>query len=316
MIRTARQAGATAVLVVVLAWTASADAEPVRVTTTVEPKDVTIGTPFRYSMRIEADPDVAVSVPILSGQLGDFTIKDFGGKEPEERADGTRVVERWYDLLAYETGSQFIPPVPLSYRRENGESHTIDSPKALVNVVSVLSRDEEATDIRDIKEAEPISAGWSLFWLLSIATVAAAVLMWGLYRLLNRARAARPAASRLPHDVALAELARLQSRRLPDEGRHEEYYVALSAIVRQYIEARFGLRAPEMTTDEFFAAAQRRRELATEHRSALHEFLAEADLVKFARHVPTRERAERAWSAAHEFVVTTKPRAEDERAAA
>jgi hypothetical protein len=92
--------------------------------------------------------------------------------------------------------------------------------------------------------------------------------------------------------------------------------VRLSAIVRTYVEGRFRLRAPEMTTEEFLQAAQSSRELPAEYRSRLNEFLREADLVKFARHVPTMEQGERAFDAARDFVTRTAEAREERDAAA
>jgi len=108
-------------------------------------------------------------------------------------------------------------------------------------------------------------------------------------------------------ELALEALAKLHAARLLDAGRHEEFYVRLSAIVRTYLEARFRLRAPEMTTEEFLQAAQRDPQLTPPQRSLLGTFLAEADLVKFARYVPAADDAERAYRAAREFVQSTVP---------
>jgi hypothetical protein len=71
-----------------------------------------------------------------------------------------------------------------------------------------------------------------------------------------------------------------------------------------------------MTTEEFLQAAQASRELPAEYRSRLSGFLGEADLVKFARHVPTAEQGERAYEAAVDFVARTAPATEEQHAAA
>jgi hypothetical protein len=101
-----------------------------------------------------------------------------------------------------------------------------------------------------------------------------------------------------------------------EAGRQEEFYVRLSTIVRAYLEARFHLRAPEMTSEEFLQAAQRDPQLASPQRARLGQFLSEADLVKFARHQPAAADAERAQDAAREFVESTAPAPEVPRAVA
>ena len=127
-----------------------------------------------------------------------------------------------------------------------------------------------------------------------------------LHRTLNRPKRAAPSAPpRPPHEIAAAELERLRGRRLVEEGAFKEYYSALSDIVRRYLEGRFTLRAPEMTTEEFLLATARDGRLMPAHRRLLGEFMTESDLVKFARHLPTIADSERAWAAARRFVDET-----------
>jgi len=71
-----------------------------------------------------------------------------------------------------------------------------------------------------------------------------------------------------------------------------------------------------MTTEEFLAATAAGGALGGDHRALLADFLAEADLVKFARHVPAVADAERAFAAAERVVAETADRlTEDARAA-
>ena len=110
-------------------------------------------------------------------------------------------------------------------------------------------------------------------------------------------------------------------------GQFEAYYVALSAIVRTYLEDGLQVRAPEMTTEEFLMAVTRdssaprsrsaRRppkgrgghpsRLPSTHQHLLGTFLAQADLVKFARHRPSQDESDVAYEAAKRFVDETRP---------
>ena len=173
---------------------------------------------------------------------------------------------------------------------------------------SLLAQTPNATDIRDIKAPEPVPVDWRPYYLLGggIALLLAVVAI--LYRLLNRPRRARPAPpARPPHEIAADALADLRRRNLIAVGAFKEYYSALSDIVRIYLEQRFRLRAPEMTTEEFLLTTAREGRLEAAHRRLLGEFLSESDLVKFARHLPTIADSERAWGAAKRFVDETAP---------
>jgi len=123
-----------------------------------------------------------------------------------------------------------------------------------------------------------------------------------------RARRRPPVISVPPrpaHEIAAEALRALRARRLPELGEFKEFYSALSGIVRRYLEDRFVVRAPEMTTEEFLEATARSAVLQPGQRQLLGDFLAESDLVKFARHVPTLADSDRVLGAAERFVDET-----------
>jgi len=297
------------------AQSSAAPRGPVQVTASVEPQKVTIGSPFRYTMRVTAEPEVELVIPILAERLGDFLITDFG-EVPHQPKDGEVVVERWYTLVTYEPGDKVVPGPTVQYRVAGSDLISLDAPDTLVIVQSLLGKGDSDPDIRDIKPPVAVPRDYRPLWWGAAGLLLLAGAMFGLHRLLNRRRAARAVPPRPAHEVALEALARLHAGRLLEQGRHEDYYVRLSAIVRRYLEDRFGLRAPEMTSEEFLHAAQMNPQLAHDHRSSLGRFLTEADLVKFARHIPQQEEAERAHGAARRFVETTRPETEVTRAAA
>lgn len=68
----------------------------------------------------------------------------------------------------------------------------------------------------------------------------------------------------------------------------ERFCTTVSEIIRVYLEERFGLQAPDRTTEEFLAELARSAALEARHKTLLAEFLTECDLVKFARANPGR----------------------------
>mgnify|MGYP003694237597 CR=1 FL=1 len=109
-----------------------------------------------------------------------------------------------------------------------------------------------------------------------------------------------------PHERALARLAALRSMPVPDEPAVQRFHVEASAIVRDYIEERFGVHAPEMTTEEFLNAKETHEALADAHRAVLAAFLDQCDLVKFARHASTGADRGRLCAAAERLVQETR----------
>ena len=53
----------------------------------------------------------------------------------------------------------------------------------------------------------------------------------------------------------------------------------LSDVVRTYLENRFDMRAPELTTEEFLESVSDSPDLTRDHQTLLRQFLRQADLV-------------------------------------
>jgi len=276
--------------------------------TWVEPKEVTIGDPIRYTVEVRAPEGTELVIPVLSGNLGDFTITDFGD-EPVTRKDGWATVTRWYTLTCFEAGDQLVPKPRVQYRLPGDELREAAGEETLVGVKSLLARHPDAKDIRDIKPPEELPFDWRPYALVTGTFVAVGLAGWALFYFLNRPRRQYAPPPRPAHELALAALHKLHAQRLVEEGKFAEYYVQLSAIVRRYLEDGFTVRAPEMTTEEFLAAATADHRLAASQRRLLGDFLNQADLVKFARHLPTLNDTQAAYEAACRFVEETRPQA-------
>jgi hypothetical protein len=297
--------------------TAFADApSPVVVAVRVEPQTVSIGSRFRYTVEVTSDAGAEVFVAQPAERLGDFDIVDFG-IDPAVAREGKTVLSRWYTLVGYSPGEHMVKAPPVHYRVAGSEMLEAPSAEIRVSVESVLEKAGSPTDIRDIKPPEAVPVDRRPYYLLGGGLVLALLLVAGLYWFFNRDKRAQVAAPpRPPHDLAVEELERLRRRGLVAEGAFKEYYSALSGIVRTYVEQRFHIRAPEMTTEEFLLIAARSGKLLGQHRSLLGDFLVESDLVKFARHMPTIADCERAWTAARRFIDESAAQPEESRRAA
>ena len=53
------------------------------------------------------------------------------------------------------------------------------------------------------------------------------------------------------YDTAWEQLGGAQGQDLISQGKIKEYHIEISDIIRRYLEGRFSLNAPEMTTEEF-----------------------------------------------------------------
>ena len=110
-----------------------------------------------------------------------------------------------------------------------------------------------------------------------------------------------------PWGWALTELERLTLLLRTDRSR--EYCIAATGILRRYVEARYGLRAPRLTTEEFLAVAGTSDALPAADRQDLGRFLRLCDLCKFGRYVAGVGELQELQAAALAFVMRSRPEA-------
>ncbi len=92
-----------------------------------------------------------------------------------------------------------------------------------------------------------------------------------------------------PHIKAMRDLQRLRGQSRRSAVEIDAFYVAVSAVLRVYLEERFGLRAPERTTEEFLSEIEAGGPLSAAQCLEVRRFLQQCDLVKFAAQTPGDE---------------------------
>ena len=169
-------------------------------------------------------------------------------------------------------------------------------------------------DIRDIRP--PVYFETSVLFLVIIGIVILSALLLILaiivYKKFKKEEKGPLETAKSAHETAYEALEALRAK---GSGNIKEYFFELSCIIRRYIEDRFSMRAPEMTTEEFFAALKESGILSGTHKNLLKEFLTLCDIVKFARYGPTRDEIEESFNAAKVFVDETKESKELEEVA-
>jgi hypothetical protein len=169
---------------------------------------------------------------------------------------------------------------------------------------------EGMTDIRDIKGLEPISG--SVDWKRIMMWGGAGLLLAGLLGLLywrrrNRGSKAPDLPVISPREQALAKLHALEPVH-PEAGK--AFYFGLSNLFRVYLQGRFNLAAPEMTTEELIPELSR-LSLGTTWELDLKAFLHRSDPVKFAGRQPDGARMKEDLNLVRRFVLESSHEEED-----
>lgn len=249
-------------------------------------------------LELECAETDSVEFPDLDEGVGEFAVTRSQALPDRLGQAGNAVRGREYVLQPFLPGDYEIPPLTVV---RNGADEIATEP-VTVAVESVIE-DAETAELRDI--ADPIDVPVPWWWWVVGALLLLAVLAGAAWWL--RRRRLRQLEPRIvpPHEAALNALDALLAEDLLASGDFKSFYMRLSDIVRRYIEDRFGLQAPERTTEEFLAELTDSPEIRGDHQRLLRRFLQEADMVKFAKVVPGTGETGASVDAARSFIEQT-----------
>jgi hypothetical protein len=289
---------------------------PVKVTVTVWPPKPTLTDPIYARLEIESPPGVQVDAPPqqIGEGLGRFRIVEIP-KSTGRTASGGLFERQTYVLEAPSSGRHRIPPLRLEMvdgrpdqPEANRKPQEILTDEIPLEIGAVPAEQATATLRPAMGELDPDVGKTS--WLMILGLVSAVmVLASGSVLAIRAARGRRTLkAQRSAYDEAVAELRGLEARGAPSPEVADAWFVQLSAIIRRYLERRYLIRAPELTTEEFLQVATSRPELRAEHRKLLTLFLERCDRVKFAGYRPDADESIASLASARGFVEDTRLR--------
>lgn len=288
---------------------------PVEATVRLEPPNPRIGDPVTLTIRIVAEKGVELLMPGFGQTMERFAVLDYGVAEKIDD-QGRTVATQTYQLQPPRSGKQRIPPIMIEFvdRRDGVEPapEGLDAYELLTGhlafeVQSVVPDDVDADLHPPVGELPVLGPSQRPMWLWMIALLSVIVTTSVAWRFwLTAGRRSR---QRSAYDLAAARLQRLLKRPPLQPDQVDVFFVELSAIVRWYLENRFELRAPELTTEEFLDLMSQSPDLSRDHQPLLREFLRRADLVKFANFVPAAQDIDQSVATARQFLDETQQEA-------
>lgn len=298
--------------------TVSSESGPVAVKVTLNPSQPVIGDEITLQIEVNAAAEVEVLMPEFGEALDRYTIVDF---VPRQRvsADGSATFEQRYTLQPMRSGLQMIPPILIEFvdhrpgqqsAPEDLDAYEILTDRIDFTVQSVLPSGAGAElkpplgRLEPLRTVDPVRS--ALWWVLVTAGLISAVAIVAVYLRRLRQRVVQVNA----YQRARRNLDRLLVNGEPSSADEiAAFFVAISRIVRRYLEDRFGLRAPDLTTEEFLELASGAQNLTREHQELLQDFLRQADLVKFAGVSVSSDEVRRSSELAMRFLDETRENA-------
>jgi len=144
-------------------------------------------------------------------------------------------------------------------------------------------------------------------YLLIVAVVLGVCLLFGLliwFMKFRKKKVLLPA----EHELALAELRQLRQLMNPEHA--SQYAAKLSDVLRNYIEKRFQMPSSRQTSREFFESLSNNSidtaMLFARHTDSLKQCLAQCDMAKFAKDIPSGQNMEQMEAAVRQFVEATR----------
>lgn len=231
------------------------------------------------------------------------------GSEAASEVDSAGVLRMTYQLTSWDTGSWAIPP-----RQVTVQGRQLEGPALVLQVLPTPVNLKDAP--RPLKDILPMPfslRGWLLAHqvelLSALGVLLAVVLGIVLWRRRKKPVVAQeaPEPLRPAHVRCLEALQEVEDQRLWQQGEHKAYQSRVTDLLRGYIEERYKVPALERTTDELMAEL-RLSPLPADERILVENLLRSADLVKFAKVVPSAVENEQLMRSARHFVQTTAQR--------
>jgi len=205
-------------------------------------------------------------------------------------------------LAPFEEGTYHLPAIPVLRGTDTLLFEGLDME------VKTMPVDTATFQIHDIKGQmrypltfKEVLPWLGAFWLLAAIVIAAVCVVQ-----LRRRRAAGADKPKDPaYIVALRELDKWRGDKFWAPDKQKAFYSGITDALKTYIEDRFGVDAPEMTTAELFDALKGAEDLPAELREELRGVFECADFVKFAKHTASDEDNARALPTAVRFVTST-----------
>ena len=269
---------------------------------------VLVGDQFRYGFVLK---DVAENTPLA---LPRFELEKDSPLEilGEWQLDSTRVSKRKetpgrYDirasiiLTAFDGGTYELPEIPLLF---DGDTLVFSAAEPLE--VTEPAVDMESFQLNDIKPQVKFPYTFKeVFPWVAGALAVIGLLSYGIVLLRRRRKEAREREQAEPaHIKALRKLDRYRGEKYWKPEHQKNFYSGVTDALREYIVARYGVGALEMTTAEIFADL-RKTDVPADLYEELKALFERADFVKFAKYTAPDEENRQVLPLAVRFVTTT-----------
>lgn len=271
---------------------------------------ISIGDQIGLTLGIDLPKQFVVQWPVLNDTLAPHVEIISRGKIDSLQQDGLLKMQQRLIITSFDSGAFDIKAFIFHFKnRADGRTFDANTQDMYLQVYSPQVDTTKAFKAIKAPAPEPYTLGEILPWALLILAVIGGIifLIWYLKKRKNHEPvfARKPKPLLPPHEEAIKKLEELRLSRMWQAGKIKAYHSAITDIMRNYFLRRFGFDALEMTSDEVMENLEEQK-VNDEALQKMREVFQLADLVKFAKAVPTAVENDISLNYCIDFVNETK----------
>ncbi len=279
--------------------------------------EISIIEELKVELEIHKPEDLLVIFPSKEDiALTHFTISEISSLETETMTDDKKdKLRKSFTLTPESVGEGSIDTIKIEYRSEKQNTNDdksnlfLETDEIIIPILSYTGIESSDVPFEDELKPESINPDYSTL-IIALVIIGSVLLIAGIvtlivYKLKKNKKHQKDLITLPPHVKALKLLRDLRNEGLIDKGEVDLYHRRLSNILREYIEGRFRIHAPEQTTEEFIWEMSLTKRIKGEYQTILRDYLKQCDLIKFARYRPPAEYHNEALTIAEDFVKNT-----------
>ncbi len=262
---------------------------------------IKVGEPIIFSISVEKEEKDSLQISPLD-TIANFDILSIQDKTK----DGQTIKE--IEFTSYEEGTYTLPSFQVAINK-----NIYNTPKKQITIVK-LKVDPEKQGIYNIKTIMPVS--YSLWdhvqrnWIIGAILYLLLVFGFIIYMLYKKEKQIERELFKdliSPYDEAMYGLKKIKKYNILHTEDPKDLYVSLSFIVKRFIGRKYKINYAERLTEEFVIEIIENNILPKQEINTLNEFLAFADLVKFAKYQPKTEVKEINFNQISDLIERHKP---------
>jgi len=299
-------------LFMLLAIPAGLNAQDITVNAKPEKQQILIGDQIHFTVSATIPKTARIRFSVPGDTLADkIIVLKAPVRDSVILQNGDKTITDNYLITCYDSGNYVIRPFIAEVTGEGTTRRYVSNVTALYVTVPDKAPKDTSDVIYDIvgPKKAPVNFAEILPWI--IVVIVMGLVIWLLARFLPRTPLGRFVRKEKPaepaHIVAYRELEKLRSEELWQKGEVKEFYSRLSDILRRYIDGRFDIQSPELTTDETVRKLQRSGFVKNDLLTSVKGILSDSDMVKFAKYIPGEEINMTSLEEAKRFVDMTRP---------